>query len=94
MILELRSFSSFPILVRVTSLTTLTPTKRGVAIRKLVILMLTIILVMVVENRGTKRLNAQIKRRSQARRKRKQNKKEPTLLGTKMMSLHQVKMKK
>jgi len=72
----------------------LTPTKRGVAIRKLVILMLTIILVMVVENRGTKRLNAQIKRRSQARRKRKQNKKEPTLLGTKMMSLHQVKMKK
>jgi len=59
--------------------------------------MLTIILDMVVENRGTKRLNAQIKR-SQARRKSKQNLKEPTLLGTKMMSLHQnphqVKIKK
>jgi len=46
-------------------------------------------------------LNVQIKKakkRSQARRKRKANQKEPTLLGMKMMSLHQaphqVKMKK
>jgi len=43
-------------------------------------------------------MNAQKKRRTQARRKRKQNQKEPTLLRMKMMSLHQAphqgKMKK
>jgi len=56
-----------------------------------VISILTIILALIVENKGIKKLIAQIKKarkRSQAIRKRKGNKKEPILLGMKMKFLH------